>query len=307
MYSCKLKLLLGCSLLWVLTVMPASAQSEAVPLLRLGDAYAEAGLTNQAITEYWRALYEAPAGDHTFYAYYQLGMAYAITGEPSKSAAAFQRAIRQAPDPTTQGVVRIRLATEQLRAGQFEHAKLELLQSIMTGTSELQKTQAHLLLGLAFAFQENWSETREAFQHAAALQPENSSFIGQMDSLMAALDALEFGKKGKSPKTAKWASTFLPGAGQMYAGKLWNGVNAMAINGATTYLVVSAFQRGSIRDAVLLLTGIWWRYYQGNRLHAAEDTERVNDQHRAALVDTLFRHLVEATGHLPDDPQIRLD
>lgn len=79
----------------------------------------------------------------------------------------------------------------------------------------------------------------------------------------------------KSPRVAQWLSTFLPGTGQIYAGKLANGLISGAISAAVCYLLVDSIREERYVDAVgICLIGS--PFYLGNRVNARRWTVEHN-------------------------------
>jgi TM2 domain-containing membrane protein YozV len=90
----------------------------------------------------------------------------------------------------------------------------------------------------------------------------------------------------KSPTLARWMSTFLPGSGQIYAGKITNGLISTAFNAAFIYLLVD-----SIRDKRYVDTaGIYMigaRFYWGNIYNAAQSALEYNRRLEDRLLEKL--------------------
>ena len=58
-------------------------------------------------------------------------------------------------------------------------------------------------------------------------------------------------------------SLFLPGSGQVYAGRPWNGLLSLVLNATAGYLTVDAFREDRHLDGTLLFTLVWSRFYFG--------------------------------------------
>jgi len=80
----------------------------------------------------------------------------------------------------------------------------------------------------------------------------------------------------RSPDLARAMSLFLPGSGQAYAGRLWNGLLSLAFNAAAGYLTVDAFRDDRHLDGTLLLTLVWSRFYLGGLHNAGRYAEEYN-------------------------------
>lgn len=80
----------------------------------------------------------------------------------------------------------------------------------------------------------------------------------------------------RSPKLAVRLSTFLPGVGQIYSGKLVKGVTSAVINGGLIYLIIRAVKKREYLNAAGLIL-LELRFYQGNRYTAMMDAQEYNE------------------------------
>jgi tetratricopeptide (TPR) repeat protein len=82
----------------------------------------------------------------------------------------------------------------------------------------------------------------------------------------------------KNPKTARWLSTFLPGAGQFYAGDIKNGLNSLLLNALLGYFFVNTAIQFSVVDAAASISPWLFRYYGGGIKRAGEIVQRKKEQ-----------------------------
>ena len=85
----------------------------------------------------------------------------------------------------------------------------------------------------------------------------------------------------KSPSFAKLISRFIPGSGQIYAGKFFNGLGSMLINGTFFYLLFdSIYDRRYVDAFGIYMVGS--RFYYGNVYNAEkfaiEYNQRIDEQ-----------------------------
>jgi len=280
------------------------AQPDPTALLRLADAYYEHENYAASVTECLRFLHVAPEHSQIYYAYYRAGMAEAKLGNTTQSLRRLRAAAHHAPETTMQRRIKYRMAVTLLAAHQFDLAKLELFQLALTPGDTLLATHANILLGLAHLYQQDWEQARTTFHRAAALYPRQAAFQETIQAVEARLETLQRTPRRKSPKIAKWISTFVPGGGQIYAERYGDGVNALALNAGTTYLVQRSFANGSPRNAILLITGLWWRYYKGNRVRAAEAARIANADYQETILIDVYLLLRKAGSYLPPEPSI---
>ncbi len=132
-----------------------------------------------------------------------------------------------------------------------------------------------------------WPSAREELKRVTLLFP------GRYDDprvrpLLAELrraDALPL----RSPTAAKWMSTVAPGAGQMYAGRVANGIVSTGLNGAFLYFLGRAVVDGRWVDALFIYVG-GSRFYWGGRQNAEKFARARNEEQRARFVADLARY-----------------
>jgi hypothetical protein len=93
----------------------------------------------------------------------------------------------------------------------------------------------------------------------------------------------------RSPGAAKWVSTGLPGAGQIYSGRVVNGVVSAGINGAFLYFLGRSVAGGRWVDAVFIYLG-GSRFYWGGRQNAERFARERNKDTREAFVARLAQY-----------------
>ena len=106
----------------------------------------------------------------------------------------------------------------------------------------------------------------------------------KLDTNMAALWYQQLPKL-KSEKKAAWLSTFLPGAGQFYAGKFWGGVTNIILQALPLYYGIVSFKDKYYFSAWLLGGGIFGSFRMG-------DVRRAQD-----LVHMYNRKKITAFNH----------
>jgi tetratricopeptide (TPR) repeat protein len=248
-------------------------------LLRLADAYYADGNYDASITEYLRFICFAPADSRLSHAYYRAGLAYDAMGNGDFAIPYLERAAALAPEAAVEGQIRLRLATELLSRQQFDLAKIELFQLMNGAGASRQKSRSALLLGLVHCTEGSWEQARACFSFVrdqesgceACREP-----LLEIDSLLA---ELRDHPGAKSPALSKWLSTFLPGLGQLYAGNVGGGLNALALNAVTSYALLDLAAGRHVRDSLLVFSLLWVRYYQGNRTRAEGAARTANERY----------------------------
>jgi TM2 domain-containing membrane protein YozV len=93
----------------------------------------------------------------------------------------------------------------------------------------------------------------------------------------------------KSPKTARWLSVVLPGAGQFYAGDVKNGLNSLLLNAALGYWFVSTGISYTYVDAAATVAPWLFRYYGGGFKRAGEILEKKKEERLRKIFRTVLR------------------
>jgi TM2 domain-containing membrane protein YozV len=97
----------------------------------------------------------------------------------------------------------------------------------------------------------------------------------------------------KSPKTARWLSVVLPGAGQFYAGDVKNGLNSLLLNAALGYWFVSTGISYTYIDAAATVAPWLFRYYGGGFKRAGEILEKKKEER----LRKIFRAVLRTAAH----------
>jgi hypothetical protein len=91
-----------------------------------------------------------------------------------------------------------------------------------------------------------------------------------------------------SESTAQWLSTFVPGLGQLYVGDFKNALNALALNSLLFYWGTDLLVSHKYFDSVIEFSGVFLRYYLGNRYRAAELAREKNEKKQHDQAETIL-------------------
>lgn len=100
----------------------------------------------------------------------------------------------------------------------------------------------------------------------------------------------------KSPKTARVLSTFLPGAGQFYAGDVKNGINSFVLNALLAYWFVATGTAYTFVDAAATVTPWLFRYYGGGIRRSGEIVEKKKEEKLRKIFQKVLKEL-ESPGN----------
>lgn len=87
----------------------------------------------------------------------------------------------------------------------------------------------------------------------------------------------------KSPKVARGLSMVVPGAGQLYAGDVKDGLNSLMLNALLGYWFWETMQAATFLDASFTVMPWLFRYYSGGYKHAGEAVERKKEERLRAV------------------------
>lgn len=165
---------------------------------------------------------------------------------------------------------------------QYRKALLELL-SLPKNLPEPWLSRKRLYLGAAHFGIREFELARQDLLPLFA--PEDLEGRAEFERLMRQAERVA----RKSPKTARWLSTFLPGAGQFYAGDIKNGINSMLLNALLGYWFVATGVSYTFVDAAASISPWLFRYYGGGIRRAGEILEKKKEER----LRKVFRKVLE--------------
>ncbi len=221
--------------------------------LPLADSLFAHGYLEAARVEYLRGFFSHPELKRTI----ELRLNYAITvlsADESEGIAELTYIVDSFPELPP--VIVNRIAVEYIRAGRY-YLAINLL-----NTGSDRKT-----LGLALLLDDQLIEARNTF-----IRNEDYAIAAAIDTFM------HF--PPKSEKTALLLSLFLPGAGQVYASDVRQGLADFLINIGSAYLLFNAFKQQKYIDASLVFFFLINRFYLGSLHNAQKAANEYNESRR---------------------------
>ena len=250
----------------------------------LAQGLSDAGNYDAAITEYERFICLTPDSSLRSTAWLAVSRCNRELGHWDAAIDALRRAADITGD-SLRNVCRVETGIVNLAAGRYSAAEIDLLRTANFARQPTARRRASLVLGVCDLYEGKWDEARRAF---------NAAF-DSTDPRRRAVDSLlspRVRPAGLSPSLAKWLSTFLPGAGQFYAGDWKNGFNALILNGATGYLLVDRLLAQDWVTIFLSSVSQFQRYYLGQRLRAEQIAQTRNElaaRHHATRIIEIVR------------------
>jgi tetratricopeptide (TPR) repeat protein len=274
----------------------AGAGGPGVGFVALADSLAAAGFPDEAITEYERALFLGLDPEERGEVLSRLGFCHARLDEWDEARAALDRAVQSAADDSLKERRELDRAVVLIAAGATEEARAELGRLARLPARAETRRRAGLLLLTSAVRSADWALALTTYRSRV-----RDELTGR-DSLEEALGAAASVRR-KSPEAAFVLSSFLPGSGQLYAGRWRSGLGALALNAALGFLVSKSIADGDYGAGAIEFLVLFRRYYQGNqrnaRLAASDWNATVNRDHRRRILDLLRRHPGATTADAP--------
>ncbi|MCD4691519.1 MAG: tetratricopeptide repeat protein [Calditrichales bacterium] len=253
--------------------------------LETADKYYKAGNYNAAITEYKRFIYYNPKNELVSDAYYKIGLSYRSQNKWADAIDAMKVSLTLCMQDSIKDERRISIAIIMIAGQNYSAAEFELLKAAHFSKYPSNRKKAFYFLGVCNLYTFKWEKARHAFQKYYSDDLLNNAV--DVDSLLQLSNNIKY----KSPRFAKWTSTFLPGSGQIYAGDYKDGINALVVNTLTSYLLVNALLERQYVDIILCYLTLFERYYRGNRYHAEKTVKEYNDNLSRQLSQKILIHL----------------
>jgi TM2 domain-containing membrane protein YozV len=259
--------------------------------LNLADRFFGLEFYDEAITEYKRYIHFNVVGEEVSYAYYKIGLAYRNKHNLKKSLEALEASAQASTRDSIREERKIDIAVTYIAEGRYDKAKIILLKLLSFSNFSEVKRKASLFLCIANLYTYQWESAKDAI--GIYFEEEGHSvFAEELDSFLSAAEDMNY----KSPTTAKWLSTFIPGTGQMYAGNVGDGVNAFLLNGANIYFIIYKLLKKEYGNAYIIYFFLFRRYYFGNIYRAKKEAFEYNrklNEHTADSVLTLLKRIEE--------------
>jgi len=234
------------------------------PALAIADSSAQYGAYQTAITEYKRYLFfhTQPDSERSL-TLFKLAQSYRQINNMEEAIRACRESIQICRDVGKRDRRTLRLCLWYIEFHHDDLAETTLREMTNEAADSPTRNKSLLLTFLLQAQKGEWSravESLEKFRPADALETEIQKNL---------LEILDQQPRTRSPALAGWLSTCVPGSGQIYAGDYRNGLNAFILNSLVGYQTVRFVMDEKYAGAFMTGRYLFWRYYSGNRYHAA--------------------------------------
>jgi tetratricopeptide (TPR) repeat protein len=198
------------------------------------------------------------------------------TGDIGRSLEYYDHSYYSQENDSLQTEILFRKATCYLKTHNYQLALIDLL-SLNAPSDAWYYRKLNFFLGIAWFGCEDFTQSETCFCKSAT----DSTVAGQIHGLFA--DHKTFTRP--DPKTASWLSVFFPGAGQLYAGELGEGVNSLLLTGSLVGLGILLAYYTSPLDAILTILPWFQRYYQGGIVRAGNLAKKKRAEQLSSTFD----------------------
>ena len=261
-----------CSIEAAVDLSPGERQQTEKQLLYAEQLF-DARIYNSSILEYKRFLFYQPHTELADFARYRIAQGHYYQGNRGYSQQLFREFMESFPDSPLYHRAQLMLGKTHLDDQEYATARSIFFQILKANDDERLLVQAQYLRGWCYVHDRNWFKAIAEFRRVHQLRGENrdtglfDSDLEQIAIKLADTTLASTPLPLKSPKFAQLLSTVVPGSGQIYAGKVRNGLISLAINTAFFYLLTDSVVDRRYVDAVgIYLVGS--RFYWGNRFSA---------------------------------------
>jgi len=269
------------SLIAVATSAPAQTVGEA---RAFADSLYAAGHLDEALPVYQRsAFFNRPVADAEVLS--RIADCFISGGDLEKALEFYDHSYFAQTNDSIKKEVLFRKAACYLKSHNYNFALMELLSLDDSLSSGFEKKR-NFYLGMVWFGLEDFSKAGSYFEKSV------TDPLGRQKIRVMFADTRPFYRP--HPKLASWLSIFLPGAGQIYSGEIWSGVNSLLLTGFFVSLGFYVMTVTSPIDA--LFTALPWfqRYYQGGFQRAADFAKNKRAENRSRIFEQVLT--VIATG-----------
>lgn len=226
----------------------------------------------RAITEYYRGIYESNDPDFQNICRYRIGVCY-LSGHQCKSAISLFQSLTheiRLTDTSLSELSRYRLAEAYYCAEEYKDAisTIQSLPSVAHSTSILQP--AIYSGAICYLKQQDCDNAIKLIKQHAAIWPDNTQF-NDLSQAITNMKSIRFRK----PAIAGVLSSIIPGSGQIYAGRLRDGLTAFVVNSLFIAGIISAVDSDH-RETAWILGFFEAGWYTANIYNAMNDTHKTN-------------------------------
>jgi tetratricopeptide (TPR) repeat protein len=246
-----------------------------------GDRLHTAGLVDEAVTAYLRALFELKETAAASGLCARIARCYTELGRTGRAVLFCNQAITAAAGDDERRERLFQRVEVLLAGGRYQAAArdLEALEALTSAPGH--RARRRFLEGVLSLYLHDWER---AYIHLSLYFALTDTYPA--DTEIRVLKLLSFARRmwTPDPQAAAVLSYIVPGLGQMYAGNVPTGLNSLLVTGGAATLVGLAVVSGDWPDAIALTYFVFIRFYLGGPYHADRiSREKAEDRGGAVL------------------------
>ena len=257
---------------------------ETLQQYRYAEQLFESGDYQAARLAYKRLFFYQPDTEFRDLSDYRIAQSYYYQNRPERAEHLFREFLTVHPNSTFRSRSQLMIGQLQFDAGEYSLARTTLFELLHSSEDTEVLAAAHYLRGWCYVYTSDWNKAIAELRRVDTLQTD--TFHGKNTRQLANTLFEKTPLPHKSPQIAGWLSTVVPGSGQLYVGRIKEGVLAAVLGGTFIYLVADAIrERRYVDCAGISLVG--WQFYWGNRVEAQRFASEYNAYHARELIETL--------------------
>ena len=260
------------------------AAEETIQQYRYAEQLFEAGDYQATRLAYKRLLFYRPDTEFRDVADYRIAQSYYYRNRPERAGPLFREFLVVHPNSPFRFRSQLMIGQLHFDAGEYSLARTALFELLHSSKDTEVVAEAHYLRGWCYVYTGDWTKAISELRRADTFQ--TGAPFGKNAHLLADTLLERTPLSHKSPRIAGWLSTVVPGSGQLYVGKVKEGILAAALSGTFIYLAVDAVQERRYVDCVGISL-IGWQFYWSNRTDAQRAASEYNSHRERELIETL--------------------
>lgn len=229
----------------------ALAQNSVDTQLDYANTLFEANQYFDAVTEYKRVLFFSSETKHRAKIFYQIALCYKAGAHFDEAVKYFVLSEKHAANDSLVFIAKI----EVIRCNILRKSTARALQLCDNLEKDVRfsskKIEINYWRGWAFIFADEWENAAKKFSES--MEHNNLKML-----------CSQVVNEKVSVTFAKVISYILPGAGEIYYGKILSGLISLAWNLAAGYFTINAFMANRAFDGLVIAELVWLRFYRGN-------------------------------------------
>lgn len=251
---------------------------------RYGEQLFESGDYQAARLAYKRLFFYRPDTEFRDVADYRIAQSYYYQNRPERAEHLFREFLTVHPNSTFRSRSQLMIGQLQFDVGEYSLARTTLFELLHSNEDTEVMAAAHYLRGWCYVYTSDWNKAIAELRRVDTLQTD--TFQGKNTRQLADTLFEKTPLPHKSPQIAGWLSTVVPGSGQLYVGRVKEGILAAVLSGTFIYLIADAIrERRYVDCAGISLIG--WQFYWGNRVEAQRFASEYNAYRERELIETL--------------------